>query len=453
VNRYLEIARSVIAGRRWLVAMDVAQPVARTMNQLMELGAADVFGVGGCMGTGAMPDVHGHPLEVLDLHGEGTMGGIRAAERGLSQLPAGIVDRVNLWDPAREALAIRPFFSGGAPVAGRATWGARPALWQALEDKVVIDAFWRAAGISCAAHRVVTPEEAADTSTALDRGDGTVWAGDAREGFNGGATYTFWVRTPDDGARALAYLGPRCDRVRVMPFLEGLPCSIHGIVVPHDPHIVTLRPMEMLVLRGPEGFVYCGGGGTWRPHEEHRRQMRSVARRAGEHLRSVYGYRGAFTVDGVLTEDGFLPTELNPRYGAAMRPYESELPLMLLIFAMIAREPVDWRAEELEAILLNASATAGSIVAGIPSVATATEDRALSAIFDPECRLAGPEEEPHVALTLGPSPGGSYLRMVFDPKQTPVGPSLAPRVAALANLAAERWGLPVDGLSPAPEFT
>ena len=24
----------------------------------------------------------------------------------------------------------------------------------------------------------------------------------------------------------------RCDRVRVMPFLDGVPCSIHGLVLP-----------------------------------------------------------------------------------------------------------------------------------------------------------------------------------------------------------------------------
>jgi hypothetical protein len=30
-------------------------------------------------------------------------------------------------------------------------------------------------------------------------------------------------------ARALAFFVTRCDRVRVMPFLDGVPCSIHGL--------------------------------------------------------------------------------------------------------------------------------------------------------------------------------------------------------------------------------
>ena len=35
--------------------------------------------------------------------------------------------------------------------------------------------------------------DAAEAATAIDRGDGTVWAADAREGFHGGAHQTYWV--------------------------------------------------------------------------------------------------------------------------------------------------------------------------------------------------------------------------------------------------------------------
>ena len=56
-----------------------------------------------------------------------------------------------------------------------------------------------------------------------------------------------------------------------------------------------------------------------------REQMRAIARRAGERLRAEVDYRGAFTVDGVLTGDGFLPTELNPRNGAGLATMSREL--------------------------------------------------------------------------------------------------------------------------------
>ena len=46
--------------------------------------------------------------------------------------------------------------------------------------------------------------------------------------------------------------------------------------------------------------------------------MRALARRVGAALRDQVGFRGSFSIDGVLAEEGFLPTELNPRLGAGM---------------------------------------------------------------------------------------------------------------------------------------
>jgi hypothetical protein len=44
--------------------------------------------------------------------------------------------------------------------------------------------------------------------------------------------------------------------------------------------------------------------------------MRQAVRQIGEALRGEVEYRGFFTVDGVLTADGFRPTELNTRMSA-----------------------------------------------------------------------------------------------------------------------------------------
>jgi hypothetical protein len=52
---------------------------------------------------------------------------------------------------------------------------------------VVIDEFWDRAGIERQPSIVVPLGEAAEASRTIDRGDGTVWAADAREGFHGGA--------------------------------------------------------------------------------------------------------------------------------------------------------------------------------------------------------------------------------------------------------------------------
>ena len=101
-----------------------------------------------------------------------------------------------------------------------------------------------------------------------------VWSGDARDGFNGGGDFVRRVLTDDDARAALAFFGPRCDRVRVMPFLDGVPCSIHGFVLPDG--TAVLRPVELAILRGTDRrFVYGGLGTTWDPPD------RTVRRCAG----------------------------------------------------------------------------------------------------------------------------------------------------------------------------
>ena len=116
--------------------------------------------------------------------------------------------------------------------------------------------------------------------------------------------------------QALAYFLPRCDRVRVMPFLDGVPCSIHALVLPDG--TAVFRPVEISILRDETArtFQYGGLSTYWDAPAPDREAMREAARCVGEHLREAYGYRGAFGIDGVLTADGFRPTELNTRASA-----------------------------------------------------------------------------------------------------------------------------------------
>jgi hypothetical protein len=280
--------------------------------------------------------------------------------------------------------------------------------------------------------------QAEAAAVALDRGQGTVWAGDAREGFNGGATYTRWIRSREDAEDATAWFGEHCDLVRVMPFLDGLPCSIHGLVAPGDDHLVAIRPMEMMVLRGPQGFVYGGAGHVWEPAPAIRDAMRETARKAAAELRDRYDYRGAFTLDGVLTREGFLPTELNPRMGAALKPCNTpEVPLTLLVYAMIEGEELDWQMAELELELLARIAEPRPVYCGFPLTAPVDEEREL--------------ELPGISVLYGPAPNGSYLRIIFD-ETAERGPSLAPRVAWAVEQASRAWGLQVGPLEPAPTF-
>ncbi len=154
----------------------------------------------------------------------------------------------------------------------------------------------------------------------MDEGAGVVWAGDARDGFNGGGEFTRWVVTEEDRADALDFFAPRCDRVRVMPFLDGVPCSIHGTVLPDG--TAAYRPVELAILRGAgRRFVYGGRGTTWDPRPADRDHMRDLVRRTGEHLRARVGYRGSFGIDGVMTS-GRLPAD-RAQHPAVGRPHHA----------------------------------------------------------------------------------------------------------------------------------
>jgi hypothetical protein len=100
-----------------------------------------------------------------------------------------------------------------------------------------------------------------------------------------------------------------------------VPCSIHGFVLgPEAGGTAVFRPVEMAILRHLEtrSFVYGGLSTWWDPPAADRAVMRTAARRVGDHLAAAHGSRGAFGVDGVLTADGFRPTELNSRASAGV---------------------------------------------------------------------------------------------------------------------------------------
>jgi hypothetical protein len=198
-----------------------------------------------------------------------------------------------------------------------------------------------------------------------------VWAADNRAGWHGGADGLWWVRTAAQADEAAEALVQRANHARVMPFLEGIPCSVHGWVLPTG-DVLAFRPVEMLILRRPPDhpqamrLVYARSASTWDPDPDDREAMREVARRVGRWLRDHVGYRGVYTVDGVLAAEGFLPTEVNTRYGGAFPRLDrgSDLPSLLLHHASIEGWDLDWRPAELEAAILSWADAHRSIAAG-----------------------------------------------------------------------------------------
>jgi hypothetical protein len=450
--------RPLFAGRKVVVTGGPLAALTGTCRRLRDLGAERPFLLATGTGTGEVPGPDEAEWCVVELRAPDVIAEIRAAMRLLRLLPAEVVEALDRWDPERRALVLSPMFNELPEIAGRRVYGPRRPEWRQLEDKVVVDELWDELGVARAPSEVVPAEAAALRAAAgrLDRGAGTAWAGDARQGFHGGAFGLRWVRGEDDVAEAVAFLGARCDRVRVMPFLEGIPCSIHGVVFPGG--VATFRPVEMVTLRRPGGsrLRYAGAATFWDPPDADREVMRDLARRVGAGLRERVGYRGAFTVDGVLAAEGFLPTELNPRLGAGLGMMTRdlpELPVALLDRALVEGEPLGYGAGDLERQVLAAAdpARAGgawTVTDRGPGAGGATHE--LPVTFEGgTCRPAGDGGPADGVLSFGPSGVGGFVRLALDPGRVPVGGSVAPLAVAAFALADERFGAGIGPLEPA----
>jgi hypothetical protein len=441
----------VYGGRRWIVANDVLAGATSQVDVLMASGASDVLVVAGSRGTGPAPDV---ASVVLGLRAASLMESIHAFDDAIADADREVQAVLDRFDPQRGVHVIAPFFTQLTRALGRRVWGARPAAWRALEDKTVIDEVWRASGVPVAPSAVVPADAAAlrAAAAALDAGVGTVWVADNRRGWHGGAAGLRWVRSAAQASAAATFMAERAEQVRVMPFLEGIPCSINGFVLPD----VTLafRPTEMVVLRRPgrSDLMYGGMASVWDPPNDDRDELRDHARRVGTHLRSSVGYRGAFSVDGVLTADGFRPTELNPRFSAALAMHgaAADVPIALIHFAVVEGVAITWDPLGLEQQVVTSADDARQARCHVLShVDVGEHTMGLRRVDDGwrEADAAAAE----VTVQCGPSPVGAFVRVVPEISALAPGASVAAMTASVLAWADAHLGLELGPLEPATD--
>ncbi len=425
------------------------------VSVLEQAGARRPLVVASAVGAGPTPAPEQAEVVFLDVEPRPTMTeDLRRQDAVAHSLPVDVRRAVDAFDPDREASWLVGPYIGTAPIDGRAVVGGRPDSWVALEDKLVADQIWDAVGGVRAPSVVVAlePEALRDASRALDEGHGVVWAGDARDGFNGGGEFVRWVATDLDAASALVFFAPRCDRVRVMPFLDGVPCSIHGMVLPDG--TAAFRPVELAILRGAgRRFVYGGLGTTWDPPEADRAQMRELARRTGEHLRSTAGYRGAFGIDGILTADGFRPTELNARMSGGIASIARNVDAA--IFTLLQYNLLDGRdpgvgVGDLEAWalpLMDAGRFARPVAMSARQVAADPFDVHVG--WD-GTSLTRSWSETGWSVSVGPSTAGTYCRLVTPP--CVAGTRVADLNVALMRFLDAQLGTSFGDVTAAPDL-
>jgi hypothetical protein len=454
-GRYDARLRPFYGGRKLILTGAPLASLRATSRMVRSLGAARPFLLAAGVGTGQLPSDDEGDRFVLQLHAADIVSETRTMMAILADLPVAALAAIDRYDPDREAVVLSPPANELRTIAGRRVYAPRRPSWRRLEDKTVIDTLWDAHGIRRPPAAVVPASGEALLSAArrLDRGLGTVWAGDTREGLNGGAVYIRWVRDGRDATEATVFLGAHCDRARVVPFIEGVPCSIHGLVLPGG--VAALRPVEMVTLRAADSnrLVFAGAATFWDPPDGDRESMRRVARVVGAALRDRVGYLGAFTVDGVLSEDGFLPTELNTRYGAGlmvMADAREDVPLWLLNLAVVEGEALDVSWDDLEAdVLEDADRTRSGAAWTVTRSAPPTSRQRPVAFGAGGCRFTRPGEPAAGTLWFGPSNVGGFVRLALDPASIPVGPTVAPLAVDAFALADERLATSIGPMWPA----
>jgi len=164
--------------------------------------------------------------------------------------------------------------------------------------------------------------------------------------------------------------------------------------------------------------------------------MRSIARTVGVQLADELDFRGTFTVDGVITADGFWPTELNPRFGAGINAIAraSGLPILLVNDLVVAGHDLGRSVTLIEEELVeraDAHRGGGTWMGGLTHRA------------EPGTRVVDSS-----TVTIGPS----FIRCIYDPTSTPIGPSTAQQACDFWAFADREFGSDIGPLLPAPDL-
>lgn len=434
-NYYCDLLRPIYKNRKLLHVAEIDVGMVGRARMLDTLGAAPPLLIAGNQGTSTTEIPSDLNLITLGISaGSNMVETTRNLERLLSDLPIEVREQIRQWDPKCESNWVCTGMLGElSTVAGRSKYGKRLPKWTAIEDKTTIDSFWDSIGVQRAPSKVVSvsDNDIHEVAADLDEGRGTVWAADNRRGVHGGAIGIRWAKSNDEIISVVEELRDFGDRVRIAPFLEGVPMSIHGVVFPTS--VAVFRPVELITLRyrDKSKFLWGGCSTSYDPSDQDRTEMREVARRAGNALRQNVNFRGPFSIDGVITEHGFMPTELNPRMSGGFGPLTKglpDLPFAPLCWAAMEDEDLDFRPELLEQTILEHADSTRILRGHVVTSKQFNETNQLELVRDgQEFREACPNEDSDATLTCGPSPTGGIIFLHLD-ETTPTGTMVAPEM-------------------------
>jgi len=214
----------------------------------------------------------------------------------------------------------------------------------------------------------------------------------------------------------------------------------------------------MLVFRTPDSplFRYAGIATWWEPSEADSEEMRSAVLRVASLLRERVGYRGAFGIDGVMTADGFRPTELNSRSSIGLSlqglGQDPSIPMASINRLLVAGEDVDYRPAELNRLVLDNAVTHPQMRALTPIAKEIEESTSVPIhLVGGEVHVASADES-HGTLTIGPATIGGAVILHVDPQHAIRGPSAPPVAISAFRLADDLWDAGIGPLIASDEI-
>jgi len=413
---YVSLLRPIFAGRKYIYIAEVDAIAVRAENEMASLGVEDMLFLVGNKGTST--DSIPPDLRVYSLNTTG-VNMVKAAQRfeqAVTNLPNEVENQIDDWDQKRTARWITPaMLREFKLIAGRKKYGRRKPSWVAFEDKTKIDSFWRSIGVNYPSSQVISLSDPniKTVNHSLDKGEGTVWSADNRDGNHGGTIGVRRVTSEADLISVRKELKKMANKVRISSFIEGIPLSIHGINF--EDTTIVFRPIELITLRYRDSceFLWGGCSSTFDPPLKDREYMQELAYTTGRALNREVGYLGPFSIDGILSESGFVPTELNCRLSGGFSTLTNGLtnfPLAPLCWTVMENEKLDYQARTLGTALLD-WADSNRFCGGrvITTKSFDTVNQLLLTRDGSEFREVRDKETPTATLTYGPSPMGGIV--------------------------------------------
>lgn len=204
--------------------------------------------------------------------------------------------------------------------------------------------------------------------------------------------------------------------------------------------------MELVTLPRPaRGTFLCAGAV---PILDDTAEFAEQTDRIGASLRERLGYRGGFSVDGILTVNGFIPTDFNARLTSAMEAAPPDRRVLLHAVNLLARAGIEPDISAVER-LAEETFTAGTTCTIFGAATRANEhvppETSIRWVGD---RLVADPLGADGTLVISPSPRGWLLTATLVSDQLPAGGRVGPWAPEVFRLSDEVLGTDFGNLAP-----